>query len=61
MRDKIIGTELAISVANNFELFFENYPKSVSFNKGDKIGVRIRSAEGGGEEVCCFLTGYCTN
>jgi hypothetical protein len=41
--------------------FFENFPQGLSFNKTDKIGARIRSAEGGGEEICFFLSGYCSN
>ena len=56
-----VGDELAIQVTKNQELFFENFLVGLSFNKGDKIGVRLRSSAGGTEEVCCMLSGYCTN
>ena len=56
-----VGDELAISVKKKQELFFENFPEGLSFSQGDKIGVRLRSAAGGTEEVCCLLSGYCTN
>ena len=56
-----VGNELAIAVTKNHELFFNNFSESLSFNKGDKIGVRLRSAAGGTEEVCCLLSGYCSN
>ena len=56
-----VGNELAIKVTKNQELFFENFPADLSFNKGDKIGVLLRSAAGGTEEVACLLSGYCTD
>lgn len=54
-----VGAELAILVTKNQELFFENFPEGLSFNKKEKIGVRLRSAAGGTEEVACILSGYC--
>ena len=52
--------ETLIPVLTNHVLEYMDLSDPVSFQKGERIGINVKS-EGGGEEVFILLHGYCTN
>jgi hypothetical protein len=56
-----VGSEISINVSANHVFFYRDIDQPVSYQKGERIGLQIRSDAGGGEEVFIYLSGYCTD
>jgi hypothetical protein len=58
---EVAGYEITVTTETNHKLYNKVIENPVSFSAGQEIGLRVRSAEGGEEEVYILLHGYCTN
>ncbi len=56
-----IGSEISIQVTGNHLFCYTDINEPVSYQKGERIGVQVKSDAGGGEEVFIYLSGYCTD
>jgi hypothetical protein len=55
----IAGTEFSIGVPGSSVFSYVDLPIPVTFQKGDRIGLQVKSSDGGGEEIFMLLSGYC--